>query len=152
MPKLDENRKAAWRMLLVARTRLVEKIDHDLAAANVVSFDWYDALLWLEEAGGKLKMGELADRVLTSRSGLTRLVDRLVAAGYIAREHCEQDRRVVYAILTEAGQAARVQAWAVYEPALVRHFGRFLSETDAITIRDALARTLENPATSTQGS
>lgn len=146
MPKLDEVRKAAWRMLLVSRARLVEKIDHDLAKANVVSFDWYDVLLWLEEADGKLKMGELADRVLTSRSGLTRLVDRIEAAGYVKREHCGQDRRVVYAVLTEAGRAAREQAWTVYEPALIRHFARFLSETDAATIRDALARTLADEA------
>ena len=143
MPLLDETRKAAWSMLLVSRARLVEKIDHELAAANVVSFDWYDVLLWLEEAGGKLKMGELADSVLTSRSGLTRLVDRMEAVGYVKREHCDQDRRVVYAVLTDAGRAARVQAWTVYEPALVKHFARFLSEDDAITIHDALARTLE---------
>jgi len=50
---------------------------------------------------------------------------------------------VVYAVLTEAGRAARLQAWTVYEPALVRYFARFLSDADAITIRDALARTLE---------
>jgi DNA-binding MarR family transcriptional regulator len=146
MPKLDETRKAAWRMLLMARARLVEKIDRELTAANVVSFDWYDVLLWLEEAGGKLKMGELADQVLTSRSGLTRLVDRIEAAGYIKREHCAQDRRVVYAVLTDAGLAARVEAWTIYEPALIQHFARFLSETDAATMRDALARTLEDNA------
>ena len=143
MTELDEAHKAAWSMLLLAQARLVEKIDREMTAANVVSFDWYDVLLWLEMAGGKLKMGELADRVLTSRSGLTRLVDRIVAAGYITRENCGQDRRVVYAVLTEAGRAARLQAWTVYEPALVRYFARFLSDADAITIRDALARTLE---------
>ena len=141
--KLDDVRKAAWRNLLTARARIAETIDRDLAAAGVINFEWYDVLLWLEEAdGGRLKMGELADRVLISRSGLTRMVDRLEAAGYLRREHCLDDRRAVYAVLTDSGRAARAAAWAVYEPLIVRYFGRHLSDTDARTMRDALARCL----------
>lgn len=130
-------------MLLTARARLVETIDRELAAAGVIAFDWYDVLLWLEEADGRLKMGELADRVLVSRSGLTRLVDRLVAEGYVRREHCAEDRRAVYAVLTDEGRAAREAAWVVYEPSIVNHFARFLSDTEAATVRDALARAVE---------
>ncbi len=143
MNKLDSVRKGAWRMLLVSRARISEKIDRELLAADVVCFDWYDVLLRLEEANGRLKMGDLANRVLTSRSGLTRLADRLEAAGLILREHCEQDRRVVFAVLTENGRKAREEAWQVYEPALIRHFGRYISEQDAAVIQNALARTLE---------
>lgn len=143
MERLDETHKAAWRMLLVARTRLTEKIDQEMTEAGVINLDWYDVLLWLEESGGRLKMGELAERVLFSRSGLTRLVDRLEAAGLLKREHCSEDRRAVYAVLTEAGLVARKAAWTVYEPSIARHFARFVTGEEAAVIRDALTKAVE---------
>jgi DNA-binding MarR family transcriptional regulator len=85
---------AAWRALLTAHADLTERIDAALRAAGVIPLRWYDALLSLYEAPGRrLRLAELARAALLSRSGLSRLVDRLEAAGLLMREPCEDDAR-----------------------------------------------------------
>lgn len=148
MTKLDDTRKGAWRILLTTYARLVERIDWEMVTAGGVSLEWYDALLSLEEAPeGRLKMGELVDVVLISRSGLTRMVDRIESAGYLQRETSRSYRRAVYAVITESGRVARSKAWEIYEPAIAWHFGRHLSIPEAGTIRDALPLTLVSDQT-----
>jgi DNA-binding MarR family transcriptional regulator len=139
--ELSKQGLEAWKGLLLAHATLVEQIDREMAKANLLPLDWYDALLALEDAPGqKLKMSELADQVLLSKSGLTRLVDRLEAKGYIRREACRADRRVAYAVLTPEGLRAREQSWPTYRAAIQEHFASHLSEEEAKVIGDALAR------------
>src|SRR5438552_2665380 len=96
--KLQIPHKAAWVTFLFANDSLIREIDGRLAEAGVVQLDVYDVLLNLEEAPEhRLKMSQLADRVLVSKSGLTRLVDRLEKLGYVERHSCQSDRRAVYA-------------------------------------------------------
>src|SRR5215813_4990601 len=112
---LPEAHLAAWRAFLKAHARLVDLIDHDLVAAKRLPLSSYDVLIELYEAPERrLRMHELAERVVLSRSGLTRLVDRLEAEGYLTRDPCKTDRRGAYAVLTEQGREALRHAWPVY--------------------------------------
>jgi DNA-binding MarR family transcriptional regulator len=91
--------------------RLLERLDHELQQRSHLSLTDFEILTALSEAPGhRLRMSDLADRVLVSRSRLTYRVDRLVAAEYLTREECEDDRRGLYAILTEIGCKALMKA------------------------------------------
>lgn len=93
-----------WRAFLHAHARLTRRLDEELRSAHGLSLAEYDALLQLKHApDGRLRMSVLADRVLLSRSGITRLVDRLVADGMVERLACTTDARGAEAILTSRG-------------------------------------------------
>lgn len=82
----------------------MRRLEADLLAEQAFPLASYDVLVQLVEAPERrLRMTDLADRVLLSRSGLTRLVDRLEREGFVTREACEQDARGMYAVLTDAG-------------------------------------------------
>jgi DNA-binding MarR family transcriptional regulator len=141
--RLDEERLAAWRAFLTAHAVVVDAIDREMVAAGVVPLTWYDVLVELAEAPDhRLRLHELADRVVLSRSGLTRLVDRLETAGLVRRESAATDRRGAYAVLTDAGAAAHRRAWPVYAAGIAAHFARHLEASEAMTLRQALERLL----------
>jgi DNA-binding MarR family transcriptional regulator len=94
----------AWRTLLIAHAQLTRRLEAELAAEHDLPLASYDVLVQLAEGDeGGLRMIELADRVLLSRSGLSRLVDRLVREGLVERAPCLEDARGTLAVLTEAG-------------------------------------------------
>ena len=91
--KLDDAGLAAWQRLLVAHKMLIEAIERELALAVLPPLGWYDVLLAIEGAAErKLRMHELSDAIVLSRSNLTRLVDRMVGEGLLAREACHRHR------------------------------------------------------------
>jgi DNA-binding MarR family transcriptional regulator len=101
----------AWRGLLRIHTALVRELDAELDAAHGLPLSSYDVLIYLQAAPGKrLRMAELADSVLLSRSGVTRLVDRLEREGLIVRDTCSSDGRGLYAVLTDEGEAMLARA------------------------------------------
>ncbi|WP_374357267.1 MarR family winged helix-turn-helix transcriptional regulator [Chitinimonas sp.] len=127
----------AWPLWLRAQQRVMEDIEAALAQAGLPALNWYDVLWNLEQAPEqRLRMAELADELLLSRSNLTRLVDRLEKAGLISRMPCDADRRGYYAVLTPAGQALRESVWPVYRDAIASHFMRHLSDADAATLAE----------------
>ncbi len=129
---LDPLRLAAWRAFLNAHAALIAQIERELAAAQVVPLTWYDVLYALYQAPEqRLRLYELAEAVVLSRSGLTRLVDRIEAAGLLRREPSLDDRRGAFAVLTEAGKAALRQTWPFYARGIARHFARALSDEEA---------------------
>ncbi len=102
---------------------------------------FYDVLTHLSEAdGGRLRMRDLAHAVLVSRSGLTRLVDRMERAGYVRRERCPDDRRGAFATLTARGRRALRQAEPIHERSVAEHFVRHLRADEAEVLTGALAR------------
>lgn len=106
---------------------LLEQIELDLAQAQLPPLSWYDVLFALLEAPEhKLRLHELAQAILLSRSNLTRLVDRLEVAGLIRREQCPSDRRGAFAVITEAGQAMRDRMWSVYSQGIENYFAAYL--------------------------
>ena len=101
----------AWRGLLRVHAALVKALDAELAAEHDLPLSSYEVLITLQAAPERrLRMAELAERVLLSRSGMTRLVDRLEREGLLVRDHCTSDGRGCYAVLTEAGEQMLARA------------------------------------------
>jgi len=105
-PRLTDRELAVWRTFLRAHASLIRRLEHDLLVDHDLPLASYDVLVQLAEAPeGRLRMTDLADRVLLSRSGLTRLVDRLAADGLAERQSCPSDARGTFTVITEAGRA-----------------------------------------------
>ncbi len=132
-----------WPLFLTTHAVLVERIEARLVAAALPPLAWYDVLWALERAPERrLRMSELAENVVLSRSNLTRLVDRLEAAGVVARERSEEDRRGAYAVITTAGRELRRRMWPVYETAIRELFESQLAATEVRHVSAALTRML----------
>lgn len=128
---LSKAHNLAWRKFLTAHVILIEQIERDLAQAKLPQLSWYDVLFALSEASEhKLRLHELAQAVLLSRSNLTRLVDRLEVAGLIYRESCEIDRRGAFAVITVEGIAMLDRMWSVYGRGIERYFACHLDPTE----------------------
>jgi len=141
--RIAPERLAVWRQFLEAHAVVVGALEAELDAARGLPLAWYDVLVSLHEAPGRrLRMQDLARRVLFSRSGLTRLVDRMVAAGYVARERCEDDRRGTFAVLTPAGAKCLRGATGVHLRGVRDHFDRHLGDVDIAALRVALGKVL----------
>jgi DNA-binding MarR family transcriptional regulator len=102
---LNDEELAAWRGMLRAHAELTKELDAELAREHDLPLSSYEVLLYLADApDGRMRMAELADSVLLSRSGLTRLVDRLQREGLLKRERCESDARGYFAEITPKGR------------------------------------------------
>jgi DNA-binding MarR family transcriptional regulator len=118
----------AWRRLLVAHSRLVPAVEANLRAAGQVPLSWYDVLLELSAAPDlRLRMSELGQRTVLSRTRVSRVVDELAAAGLAERQPDPTDGRSSYAVLTPQGKAALRRAWPVYRQAIRQHLGARLT-------------------------
>lgn len=141
----DELRMQAWRVLLRAHAGLLETMGREMEAERDLPLTWYEVLLHLGGADGRqIRMSELAECVLLSRSGLTRVVDRMVEAGLVSRESCPTDRRGSFAALTPAGRARLRAAAPVHLRGIRDHFGSQLSDEEAEVILTALGRVLSS--------
>ena len=104
--RLSEDEIAAWKGMLRAHRDLVVSLDTQLEREHSLPLSSYEVLMVLADSdGGRGRMGEIADQLLLSRSGLTRLVDRLVRQGWVERRPCEDDARGLYAAITRSGRA-----------------------------------------------
>jgi DNA-binding MarR family transcriptional regulator len=103
---LDRDELAAWRGMLRVHAAMTRALDAELTRRHGLPLTSYEVLLFLADApAGRMRMAELADSVLLSRSGLTRLVDRLEREGLLRREQCEDDARGWFAAITDRGRA-----------------------------------------------
>jgi DNA-binding MarR family transcriptional regulator len=143
-PAPDDPRLGAWRAFIHANARLLRRLDEELQAAHGLSLAEFDALLQLVNAPGRrLRMSVLADRVLLSRSGITRLVDRLEGSGMVARSACVTDARGAEAALTDRG-LERLRAASHTHLEGVRHY--FLDpigDAERGAVERAMARILD---------
>jgi DNA-binding MarR family transcriptional regulator len=139
-PRADDPRLRAWIAFLRAYAAVTRRLEAELHAERDLGLAEYDALVQLALADRRrLRMSELAERVLLSRSGVSRLVDRLEATGLVARAACAEDARVSWATLTDAGFARLGAASPVHLRGVETHFLAQIPEDD----RDALVRALE---------
>jgi DNA-binding MarR family transcriptional regulator len=139
---------AAWRGLLRVHAALVKALDAELVRAHDLPLISYEVLITLDAAPERRRrMAELADSVLLSRSGTTRLVDRLVRDGLIARELCEDDGRGSFAVLTDRGAQLLEQARATHLDGVRNRFLRHFDDAELRTLAGVWERLLPGSAT-----
>jgi DNA-binding MarR family transcriptional regulator len=132
---------AAWRGLLRTHALLVKRLDAELEAAHGLALTSYEVLLHLAHAEDrKMRMCDVADSVVLSRSGLTRLVDRLEREGLVERVSCADDARGAYARLTDAGLERLREAQATHLEGVREHFLRHFSAEELAWLGDAWTR------------
>jgi DNA-binding MarR family transcriptional regulator len=143
---LDDLEMQAWRSLLSAHSRLMARLDAELQSSQGMSVSDYGVLVHLSEAEeGRMRMSELAERLLLSPSGLTRRLDGLVKAGLVNRARCPTDRRGAFAVLTDAGRARLEQAAPDHVDQVRRHFVDRLSRPQLEALVDALSKVADSP-------
>jgi DNA-binding MarR family transcriptional regulator len=143
--QLSDQQLDAWKAFLRAQAELISTLDRELQAEQGLPLTFFDVLAQLSQAGGRLRMSELADAVLLSRSGVTRVVDRMERAGLVRREACSTDRRSLYAALTPEGKRVLTQARPAHLRGVAEHFARHLSDDEAKTLTAALGRMAPSP-------
>ncbi|HYC71082.1 MAG TPA: MarR family transcriptional regulator [Opitutaceae bacterium] len=130
--QLPEAHLEAWRGYYVSFWRIITAVEADLEEAKLPSLSCYDALYELYLAPERhLRMSELARHALLSRSGLTRLVDKLEKDQLIERKACASDGRVQHAQLTDKGVEMLRRIWPVYRAGIAKYFAANLSEAEA---------------------
>lgn len=131
----SDPRIATWRDFLVTHALLQRILDQELRSEHDISLAEYDALLVLAAAPNRrLRMHQIADRVLLSRSGVTRLIDRLVADGSVERSSCTTDARGAEAVLTRAGLSRLRDASATHLRGIDEHFLALIAPEDLNTL------------------
>lgn len=143
-PGLSRDALAAWGVFLRAHATLVDLLERELQGEQGLPLTWFDVLGQLAAApDGKLRMQELAVAMVLSKSGLTRLVDRLEAAGLVERVTCPSDRRGTFAVLTPDGRQALTRAQPVVNQAIEQHFAAQLGPAEISTLGTALTRVID---------
>jgi DNA-binding MarR family transcriptional regulator len=136
-------RLRTWRLYFESALALMSVLDAELERDAGIPMRWYDVLVHLEDEPEGLRMNELAERILYSKSGFTRVVDRLEEEGFVKRVRPENDRRSILVVLTDQGRAMLEQARASHRHSIEQHFASHLSDADV----KALGRALEKLST-----
>jgi DNA-binding MarR family transcriptional regulator len=130
---------AAWRAFVLANARVVKLLQAEMECEQGLSLPAYEALVRLSEApDGRLRMSDLATFATLTPSGLTRLVDKLVADGLVERLRCDSDARVVYAAITPAGLQRLKQAYPTHLRGVREHFVDRLTSAQLAELHTAL--------------
>ena len=132
----------AWARLGKAERFVLAAVEADLKAAGFPPLSWYDVALELRRAEAPLRPIELEMRLLIAQSNMSRLIDRMEAAGYVSRSPCADDRRGFQLQLTEPGHGLLRDMWPVYRAAIQRHVGAKLDADQAAVLASALGRLL----------
>jgi DNA-binding MarR family transcriptional regulator len=130
----------AWRALLTAHATLMRRLATDLQAKTGLSLGDFDVLAQLAEAGGALRMTELADRTLSSRSGMTRRIDRMVDEGVVRRASADDDARGVVVALTDAGLGRLAETAPIHLRGVSELFVERLDDQDVAALESALKK------------
>ncbi|MFQ6026750.1 MAG: MarR family winged helix-turn-helix transcriptional regulator [Dehalococcoidia bacterium] len=136
----------AWRAFLHAYATLIPILEREMKEDKSLPLIWYDVLAQLSDSPqeGRLRMQDLAGSVLLmSPSGLTRLIERMEKEGLVIREHCLEDRRGVFAVITPKGRATLEQAIPGHVRGIQEHFLRHLNDEEIRGLHVALAKVLK---------
>jgi len=140
----DGDRHRAWQLFLTVSMQLSDRLDHELQQQHELALIDYEILSRLAEtADDRLRMSELASRALVSRSRLTYRVDRLVNVGFLRREECEDDRRGMWAIMTEDGRKAYEEARPDHQSSVDSWFLDQFAPDELSSFTTVLARVAE---------
>jgi DNA-binding MarR family transcriptional regulator len=143
-PIVPPRQLAAWRAFLTAHARITDTLARELKERLGLPLTWYDVLVQLSEADDhRLRMQELAGKVLLSKSGLTRLIDRMEREGLVSRYPCADDRRGTWAQMTDAGYEVLRRSAPTHLEGIREHFADLVDDDEAAVIDAALRRVLE---------
>lgn len=138
-----EKGRAAWPVFLRSSGLLIDILDRELRAATGLQLTWFDVLAQLSKTSdGRMPMKQLAENILLSKSGITRLVDRMETAGLIRRDSCATDGRVVYAAITPAGRKLFHRAAPIAFRGVEEHFARHITPAEAQALVSILSKIL----------
>ncbi|MFT5223863.1 MAG: DNA-binding MarR family transcriptional regulator [Glaciecola sp.] len=141
MTSITADQLHAWRAFLESHAALIELLTIELDRSHDLPLTWYDVLVNLSEADDhRLRMQELAAGIVLSKSGLTRLVQRMQDAGLVQREPCPGDRRGVFAVMTAAGYARLREAAPAHIDGVARHFAANLTDQEVRVLGVALTK------------
>jgi len=140
MSRPDPERLAVWRSFLQAHAGITRALEEELRVERELPLGWYDVLLQLQEAGGKLRMNELSQRLLVNKSSLSRQCDRMEEAGLLAREPSPDDGRGWYAVITRDGRDVLRRSAPVHLRGVQQHFAQYLTETDVAALARIFAK------------
>jgi DNA-binding MarR family transcriptional regulator len=139
-PRLDP-----WRAFLTAHARITRRLDEELRAEHDLSLAEYDALLTIADAPDRrIRMRQLADRVILSKSGVTRLIDRLVLDGLVERRACASDARGAEAVLTPDGLDRLRRASRTHLRGIEEHFLAAVDASDLSIIQRSMRAVADN--------
>lgn len=137
---VSEPHQGAWNALVRAHAALRGRLQEALVEAGLPPLPWFELLAALDRADGGLKMSDVAEALMLTPGGTTKLVDRLVRSGLVERGVCETDRRLSYAHITDAGREMVAEMTPVITAELERTFVAPLAEDEARTIAEGLER------------
>jgi DNA-binding MarR family transcriptional regulator len=139
--RVPEPHLSAWQAVLTTHAAVVARVEQALQQAELPPLSWYDVLWAVRRAPRRrVRMAELAERLTLSRGGLTKLADRLEAAGLLHRQPAHDDGRGLYAVLTDAGEDMLRRMWPIYARVLRETMVDPISAEEAATIATALHR------------
>ncbi|MEX2651199.1 MAG: MarR family transcriptional regulator [Acidimicrobiia bacterium] len=128
----------AWRAMLFASSHVVQALGADMEEDHGLPITWFDVLGRLRQAPeGRLRMHELEEQSVFTRSGITRLADRIENAGLIERVRSSSDRRGVYLRITNAGIEKLDEIWPDHQRSIWQHFARHLDASDLRALQRA---------------
>ena len=133
-------RLRAWRLFFESALALLDVLDAEMQQAVGISQRWYDVLVHLEDSPHGIPMTELAERILYSKSGFTRVVDRMEESKLVRRARPENDRRTILIVLTEKGTEMLERARRHHRDGIRRHFSEHLTNTDIKALTQALEK------------
>jgi DNA-binding MarR family transcriptional regulator len=136
----SSERLRCWRLFFESALALGDVLDTELDQAVGIPQRWYDVLVHLEESATGVRMNELAERILYSKSGFTRVVDRMEEAGLVQRVRPVDDRRSIFVVLTDRGVQMMNEARLHHRDGIERHFSQHLTDADVEALTGALEK------------
>ena len=142
--KLEQSMLDTWRGFLFANAKVVRALDTDMIEQHDLSLTWFDLLSRIKQAPGqRLRMHQLEEASLFTRSGITGLADRLEKAGFVRRERSAEDRRGVYLAITQAGIDKIDEVWPDHQLSIQNHFAQHLDPEDVKALQATTEKILD---------
>ena len=140
MSSPSPERLRSWRLFFESALALLDVLDTELEQAVGIPMRWYDVLVHLEETPEGIRMNELAERILYSKSGFTRVIDRMEEAELVQRVRPEHDRRSILILLTDKGTETMEHARRHHRHGIEQHFSQHLTDADIKNLTRALEK------------
>ena len=140
----SSERLRAWRLYFESAMALIDVLGAEMERDAGIPMRWYDVLINLEDEPDGLRMKDLAERILYSKSGFTNVVDRMEKEGLVERVRPENDRRSILVVMTAAGRVKMTEARKGHRAALDEHFSRHLSDSDIKALTRAFEKLSEH--------